>query len=49
MFLDHSSINSVMSYIENTAENGKRINEAVNELMKPLANKFIEEKSFRKS
>ena len=46
--LDHSSINSVMSYIENTAENGKRINEAVNELMKPLANKFIEGKELQK-
>lgn len=45
--LDHSSINSVMSYIENTAENGKRINEAVNELMKPLANKFIEGKELQ--
>ena len=37
-----------MSYIENTAENGKRINEAVNELMKPLANKFIEGKELQK-
>lgn len=46
--LDHSSINSVMSYIKNTAENGKRINEAVNELMKPLANKFIEGKELQK-
>jgi len=46
--LDHSSINSVMSYIENTAENGKKINEAVNELMKPLANKFIEGKELQK-
>ncbi|EMP1446819.1 site-specific integrase [Enterobacter hormaechei] len=45
--LDHSSIKSVMSYIENTAENGKRINEAVNELMKPLANKFIEGKELQ--
>ncbi|HGL5852351.1 TPA: tyrosine-type recombinase/integrase [Enterobacter hormaechei] len=46
--LDHTSINSVMSYIENTAENGKRINEAVNELMKPLANKFIEGKELQR-
>ncbi|EAQ0536862.1 site-specific integrase, partial [Salmonella enterica] len=46
--LDHSSINSVMSYVENTAENGKRINEAVNELMKPLANKFIEGNELQK-
>ncbi|EKN4714800.1 tyrosine-type recombinase/integrase [Yersinia enterocolitica] len=39
--LDHSSTTSVMSYVENTAENGRKINEAVNELMKPLANMFI--------
>ncbi|ELU1560018.1 TPA: site-specific integrase [Klebsiella aerogenes] len=46
--LDHSSINSVMSYIENTAENGKKINESVNDLMKPLANKFIEGKELER-
>lgn len=40
--LDHSSTSSVMSYVHNTAENSRKINEAMNEFIKPIAKKFTE-------
>lgn len=40
--LDHSSTSSVMNYVHNTAENSRKINEAMDEFIKPIANKFIE-------
>ncbi|EAU9137671.1 site-specific integrase, partial [Salmonella enterica] len=43
--LDHSSTSSVMSYVHNTAENSRKINEAMNEFIKPIAKKFTEKNS----